>query len=78
MALPQWSTETELFLFRQLIPPHCTTINGEYVVLSADSIANYQHVLLRLEVIMNTAFDKTLHHHSIGFRSLGQSTYMKI
>ena len=24
-----------------IIPPHCTTINGEYVVLSADGIAKY-------------------------------------
>ena len=47
-----------------IIPPHCTTINGEYVVLSADSIAKYQHGL-----IMNTAFDKTLHHHSIGYKT---------
>ena len=52
-----------------IIPPHCTTINGEYVVLSADSIAKYQHDLLRLEVLMNTAFDKTLHHHRIGFKT---------
>ena len=52
-----------------IMPPQCIMINGEYVVLSADSIAKYQHDLLRLEVIMNTAFDKTLHHHSVGFRS---------
>ena len=76
-----------------ITPPYGTTINGEYVVLPADSIAKFQHDLLRLEVIMNTAFDKMLGYAAMiqryaciialdsrrqKRRSLAPSSFMKI
>jgi Zinc finger C-x8-C-x5-C-x3-H type (and similar) len=49
------------------VPSMVKCINGVNKTISADSIANYDYDLTRLETVMHIAFDKALHHQSQGF-----------
>ena len=51
------------------VPLRGAYIYGEYTTFSEDSIVKYAHDLLQLEVIMHAVFDKSLHHHSAGFKT---------
>jgi hypothetical protein len=61
---PPISTPSNEFRY---VPSMVKCTNGRNKTIPADSIANYDYDLTRLETVMRIAFDKALHHQSQGF-----------